>query len=302
MIDTMNHGRVSQALLIYKTATRRFIADVLKRENGGIGDWFGDLVLTSLKGEKAERLKDKASEAAEEGSTKIRGGGEDEGPEKFLEETHFPHIVKENWKTFRHRLKDHDEVLRNLRQLKNDRDRVVHENGQPLSDEEAHEIIETCRSVVERFDSSAAKQLTELLNPPEPEGDSTDSLSADSPGCGEEESVWKGVKQFEREQERRRVRLDKLIRQFEQVGEEQHQIDELKTRLEARSIDSDLDDAWEELQSLRWLEIAPELITAAFGQMYGGFGIEGTEDGWKMDFSARSGSEEVYLQIAISVE
>ena len=349
MIDTMNHGRVSQALLIYKTATRRFIARVLKSENGGAGDWFGDLVLAKLRAEKRGRLEHALAESEEELAANGRGGGsEGEGPERLLEETHFPDIVNENWGAFRHALReDRSLIVRQLRQIKKYRDKKNAHNSEELSHKEAHEIIEACRLIVERFDTSAAAQLEELRNWPEPEDDFSGSVSEDAlaeagsdltgaspglptltetedgdeedrsqseedivtdskaegaPGPGGEESVWDGAKRFELEREGRQARLDKLIRQFGQVWKEQNQIDELKATLEARSIEIDLDDAWEELHSLWWLEIAPELVSAAFDTMYGGFGVEGTEDGWKMDFSARGGSEEVYLQISFSFD
>ncbi len=184
MIDTMNYGRASQALLIYKTVTRRFIARTLKGENGGAGDWFADLVLTNLPGPVADRLKERVEGATEDGIITNRGSQEDRGPELFLEEAHFPRVVGKNWNAFRHVLKDRDTVLKQLRQIKKYRDEVAHAN-QAGSDQDATAIIEACRSVVVRFDSSAADQLAKLLAPPAVEEDSSGSVADDVQENGE---------------------------------------------------------------------------------------------------------------------
>lgn len=177
MIDTTNHSRASAALLIYKTATRRFIARALKTQNGGTGDWFADLVLPSLSGPTAEHLKQRVEEATESGVIVSRGGQDDDGPERFLEEAHFPHIVKENWDAFRYSLRDRNAVLKRLRQIKGYRNDVVAHNNQPVSEDQVTDITQACQAVVELFDSSASDQLGELLTTPEVLQESSDSVS-----------------------------------------------------------------------------------------------------------------------------
>ena len=314
MIETANHNRASAALLIYKTATRQFIARTLKSENGGAGDWFEDLVLAKLSKSQADRLRHLVDEAKQERAIKDRGGMEDEGPEAYLEESHFPDIVRHNWDSFRHSLKDRDSVVKRLRQIKSYRNEKVAHSSESLSQQEAIEIVRECQSMVMLFDSSASAQLDGLLNPAEApssselepttsdEGKSVTGVSESAQSFNLEMSAEDFMRHVRQEQQSRLRRLDELIRQFEQVGEELYQVDQLKASLEARSIDTDLDDAWEELHSLRWLEIAPELVTAAFDQMHGGFGVEGTDDGWKLDFTAQGRSKEVYLQIIFSVD
>ena len=274
----MNHGRVSQALFIYKTATRHFIARTLKTQNGGAGDWFADLVLPNLPKPIAERLKDRVREAAEDGSIASRGGQDDEGPERFLEERHFPHIVKRNWDAFRHSLKERDVVLKQLRHIKGFRDDKVAHNSEPLSNEEVTEIVETCRSIVEKFDSAAAGQLTKLLTPPEVKDEaaverSTGQEAEPAASVSEQETaegnddVWREVNRFERERTRKQTRLHRLMRQFadlseayESIGELTYQVDKLRPVVELEIAQDQLEEAQSDLYSLLWLETAPKLL------------------------------------------
>lgn len=182
MTDALNYGRANQALRIYRNAARRLVARTLKRENRGAGDWFGDLVLAKLPRPLADYLEHQVRGAEEEGNVKSRGGNDHEGPERFLEEKHFPHIVQENWIAFRQSLGDRDSALRQLRSVRDYRNnRVAHENGQPLSEDEVIEIIEACLSIVQRFDSSASSQLTELLTKPEFDIGSADAVPTQVP-------------------------------------------------------------------------------------------------------------------------
>lgn len=273
----MNYGRASQALLIYKTATRRFIARTLKSQNGGAGDWFADLVLAKLSGPMCSNIK-RVMDESEEGTVKNRGGLEDEGPERFLEETHFPNIVGENWDAFRHSLKDRDTVLRQLRQIKKYRNEKVAHNSEPVLDEEVTEIIEACRSVVARFDSSAAEQLTELLSLPQVNDDakveSSQSQEAEPAGSVSEQgssegrdNVWREVDRFERERTRKLRRLHRLMRQFADlsaaymhIDDLTHQVDKLRPIVELDINQGQLEEAQSDLYILLWDETAPDLL------------------------------------------
>ena len=156
--------------------------------------------------------------------------------------------------------------------------RKIAHNSESLSDEGTIEIIDTCRSVVEMFDSSAANQLTELLTQPEGKGDTTlESPPSREPepaaSASEQESseggddIWREVDQFERERTRKQNRLHRLMRQFADLSEAYghieemtYQVDKLRPIVELDIDQGQLEEAQSDLYGLLWFETAPDLL------------------------------------------
>ena len=327
MIDTTNHGRASEALLIYKTATRRFIARTLKNQNGGAGDWFANLVLPHLSRPIAERLKDQVDGAIEGGGMTSRGGREDEGPERFLEEKHFPRIVNGNWNTFRHSLKDRDAALSQFRQIRTFRNEKVAHNDQPVTDEEVIEIIETCGSAVAPFDSTAAQQLAKLLIPtsereaaesPQPsspsESDSNPTEQEGAESLSDSES-WERVGRSYHEQVREwEDAMERRIARFLESADAAEALNHIADHVEEFALDIEIDQdsidqARADLMILRWDELAPELVALATKEIgtanqhwnQNGYTESGFTSG-TIEFDYETPSGQVSIQIHVDVQ
>ena len=252
----MNYGRASEALRVYRLAMQTFIADTLDDEKGGDGEWFGNLALARLPRYLAEDLERHIASARAEREADTSNNEEIEA-KHLLEERHYPHIIRENWDRFRQSLKDRDEVLNRMRKLKRFRDKKVAHNSRQLSDEEAIEVISTCRSVVERFDASSTAQLTELLEPPE----SLHSSQEEVP----QEDIWTAAEKIEQDRRAAERRLEKLIDHFLWAGEAMDQAVVLERTLNTlgTDIEVDADEIFSELHWMRFGEILKELIAEA---------------------------------------
>ena len=266
MIDKMNYGRASEALRIYRSAMQTFIADTLERENAGAGDWFGNLVLANLPDYLREDLERQLASANAERET-VNSNGEYPEDKHFLEERHYPHIVRENWDGFRHSLKDRSDVLNLLRKLKKYRDKRVAHNSRQLSDDQVTEIISACLSVVERFDANSACQLTELLNPPAflPVSDSKFSAREDLSEMDDQSAVWTSVEQIEHERQTSWERVEQLIAHFLWAGEAMDQAELLERTLNTLGtyVEVDSDEITAELHGIRFGEIFQDLVAQA---------------------------------------
>ena len=260
--DSMNYGRASEALRLYRFAMQAFIAETLSRQGGDRGDWFRNLVLAKLPGHLREDLERHMPSE----DTHV-GGGVALPPEQVLEERHYPHIVKKNWDVFRVRLRDYDEVMSLLRQLRKDRNEKIAHSSRPLSDVEASEIISSCKSVVELFDSSSSSQLAELLAPSEFSSPSEGESSAidDGTGIADQNDVWTSVEQIERQRQDSWKRVEQRIDHFLWAGEAMEQAEELERTLNTLGTDAevDSDEIFAELHVIRFDQILRELVSEA---------------------------------------
>ncbi len=270
MIDTVNYGRLSEGLLIYQIAMQRFIARTLRTANNGAGDWFRDLALTSLKGDRLKNLERNLTET-DDGSN----------PEQLLDASHFPEVIDANWELFRGAFKDRNQVKSQTRRIRKWRPPWAHPSDKTtgeLTNANVDERLETCQLVVGRFDSEAAKRLETLRTRTNADADAaaSNSMAGDestSPVTDNSEvdpELDARIEQWRAEHAEKVKRLRRKFRLYQQAAARKAALSVAERALADAESDlyEDVQEEWSEAHSFQWDDCLAGLLQATFDAGY----------------------------------
>ena len=313
MPETGNHGLASEALLEYKTALRHFIGQQLKSHAGGQGDWFDVYVIQCLSGIQQDALRRRLKDW-EENRESLRRPSDVEGPEQFLEETHFPQIVQKHWnEVFHHSLKDRSAVLNDLRAVRNFRNDGVAHAQEQLADDELIALLEACGRLLEFVNREAARKVQSLIDRATSPGNE-EAEAAQLEGTKEEPTPASDEEDFRAEADptiaeglvAEASRLDELASEYLKADEAAVALNNLQANIEETmsdlgleffgNIEDEMGDAWYQVRRLQLEDIGAELIAETMRESRGW-----EETGVQMRFDAVGSEHWVRVNVEIDI-
>lgn len=174
MTDTSNYGALSEGVRLYVAAIRSFIGRTLRERGDGSDEWFDEYVLRTLpkylRNPLQSRLDDHQSR-----------------PEQLLDTPHFRYVINGNWRDTYEAIFRDKVVLHWIGEIAYWRNVWAHFDDDAAIN--AERILDTCRRVLQEFDSDAAEQVESLkLSLSSDVGEPTEAVTDDDTATASSES------------------------------------------------------------------------------------------------------------------